>query len=488
MAAPDAHRPRLAAKFAVAGLVAFVAIGIAVSQVMIRAARTEAEDQAQVHANFVVASVLGPALEGADLRAPLSGAALAAVDRIVRDRILPDGRTLRIKVWRDDGTVLYSDDASLIGRRFPEEAAEIEEIGGSGEVENGVSELDEAENLDERDLADKLFETYVPWRSSAGAAHVVEIYQDYSQIQAQIDTLVRTLAVVLAGGLALLYAIVLPIAVGASKALRRTNDELRERSSSLSVLLAREQETVEELRNLNQMQSDFVSAASHELRTPLTSIIGYLQALRHPDIARDPTTAEEFISSAERQATRLSLLVGKLLHTAGLTKGSSPIDVSAVDLSVLCAGVVEALAHDRSRVDVSTPDGSVVVTDVDRVHEIALNLVENALKFSPSDARVGLHAEIHGQEIVLQVSDHGSGIDPADQRAIFDRFHQVDQSLTREHGGLGLGLYITKRFVDDLDGSIEIDSALGRGTIVRVHVPQSELVSTIDAVRGQPVR
>jgi signal transduction histidine kinase len=304
---PRSSRPRLVWRFAAASLVAFVLIGGVLTVVMVRVVRQRAEDNAKFHATYVVDAVLAPSLQTILLNAPLTGQELERIDRLVHERILSDGRSVRIKIWAPDGTILYSDDRSLIGQAFPEEHGELQAV-LDGEIENGVSDLQARENVGERQIADKLFETYAPVRTSPRqtAVAVAEIYQDYSAIQGEIDALGRVLVATFAVGLVVLYALLLPIAFRAARSLRRKNEQLEEQAQRLETLLSREQETVGELRNLNRMQTDFVAAASHELRTPLTSVIGYLRTLRQPNMLDDPVLANEFLATAEHQATRLS--------------------------------------------------------------------------------------------------------------------------------------------------------------------------------------
>jgi signal transduction histidine kinase len=472
IASSSRSRPRLVRRFVLASLAAFVLIGAVVTVAMVRVVRERAEANAGFHAAYVVNAVLGPTLQGVPLEKPLTGPELERVDEVVRNRILSDGQTVRVKLWSPDGTILYSDDRSLFGRTFPEEHGELQEVLG-GHIENGVSDLNEAENVGERGIASKLFQTYLPLRNGVGGkpVAVAELYQDYSAIQAEIDNLVRVLLSVFAVGLAVLYALLLPIASGASRALRRKNDQLQEQAERLEVLLSREQESVAELRNLNQMQTDFVAAASHELRTPLTSVIGYLRTLRQQGLTTDPATAEEFLAAAEHQARRLSLLVRRLLSAAALEEGTAPIQTTTVPIAELVEDVLRDLPAGADRVQRHIEDGTAIRTDPDRLHEIVLNLVENALKYSVDGTPVEVSAGPDGDGFLIAVRDEGIGIDPGDQGAIFERFHQVDQSATRRFGGLGLGLYLADQLCRDLGGSLEVRSAPGQGSTFTVRIP-----------------
>jgi signal transduction histidine kinase len=166
-----------------------------------------------------------------------------------------------------------------------------------------------------------LFETYVPFRFD-GEDHVsavIEVYQDYSVIQSEIDRLTRTLSISLGIGLLVLYAVLLPLMIGITRTLRRQNHRLQEQADQLSDLLEREQDTVAELRELDRMKSDFVAATSHELRTPLTSIRGYVHILRGSALAGDPV-AVEALAAIERQSSRLFRLIGNVLRESNLTR------------------------------------------------------------------------------------------------------------------------------------------------------------------------
>jgi len=128
--------------------------------------------------------------------------------------------------------------------------------------------------------------------------------------------------------------------------------------------------------------------------------------------------------------------------------------------------------------------GTTLRTDPDRLHEIVLNLVENALKYSADGTPVEIRAGLDGDGFLLAVRDEGIGIDPGDQRAIFERFHQVDQSATRRFGGLGLGLYLADQLCRDLGGSLEVRSAPGQGSTFTVRIPD---VGVTDDARSEAV-
>jgi signal transduction histidine kinase len=456
------NEPRLVLGFAVASLIAFVVVGLGATALLVRNARERAEVGGAQHALFVSQSVLGPMFEGVDLTEPVTGETYERTAQLVRERVMSDGLAVRVKVWRLDGTIVFSDEPQLVGMRFSEEAPELEEV-ASGAIEKGISDLDEDENEFERNLADKLFYTYTPLRTDPGGpvTAVAEIYQDYSFIQQDIDAVVGWVAIIVAAGLAVLYALLLPLARRASAELRRRNEQLEQH-------LQREQATVAELRDLNQRKDDFVSAASHELRTPLTSILGVLGTLKQNDLGDDPVLRAELLEAAERQTKRLERLIANILSAARMD-GDRPIEVETVDL-VETARTVAADLGASDRVVVEIPQGT-VATDRTRIVEVMTYLLENALKYSPADSTVTIGADSEKSGFRLWVTDHGVGIDPADQAAIFERFHQIDQTATRTHGGLGLGLHLAKDLVEELQGRVEVASRPGHGSTFTVIVP-----------------
>jgi signal transduction histidine kinase len=462
----DWDRPRLVLRFAVASFVVFLTVGVGVSALMVRNVRDRSEQVAAFHARFVTDAVLSPIIEHADLTRPLEGAVADRLRRVVRTSILPDGRDLRVKIWSPEGQVLFSDYTPIIGRSFPEEASEFREVMEGG-LESGISDLSSPENVGERGLADKLFETYVPIQleKDEPPVAIAEVYQRYSVIQVEIDKLVRELAISLAAGLLLLFAALLPIASRAARTLRRRNEQLR-------VLLESEQRNVAELRDLNQKKSDFVAAASHELRTPLTSILGYVKTLQRPDLL-DEKSRIEFLESTERQALRLLRLIRNLLSTSRLESGARTIHVEPVDLERLTNEILAELPGSRDRVSVDVPVQR-LVTDRDRLVGILTNLLDNALKYSPEGSPIEVgDARVNGR-VELWIEDRGIGIDPEEHERIFERFHQVDQSATRRFGGVGLGLHVARELAVELGGEITVKSAPGKGSRFTLLLPWRE--------------
>lgn len=462
---------RIVVRFALTSFIVLVLIGVAITQFRTHDLRDREERSASSRAELLATEVVAPALSTDMLAKPLAGADYARIGSIVKQAIAADPGVKRVKIWGTDGTVLYSDDATQVGMH-PETEDDLQEA-IEGSVENDISDLTKPENASERLLASKLFETYVPVHLTTGGpvAAVVEVYQDYSTIQSEISRLTKTLTVSLGIGLLALYALLLPMMVGATRTLRRQNEQLHAQADQLGDLLEREQATVAELRELDRMKGDFVAASSHELRSPLTSILGYARILRETTASDDPVTLEA-VDAIERQSSRMVRLVTNLLRESRIEADVEETSTVAFDVGALIREVAADFHGDGERIRPETPEELPDVTaDRGRIAEVLINLVDNSLKYSARDTVVTVAAEVEDHDLILRVHDEGPGIESDDLPMIFDRFYQADQSATRLHGGVGLGLHIVKGLVESMHGRVTAESLPGVGSTFTVRIP-----------------
>ena len=229
------------------------------------------------------------------------------------------------------------------------------------------------------------------------------------------------------------------------------------------------------LRRLERVRSEFVANVSHELRTPLTCIKGYLETLLDGALT-EPEHARRFLEVASAHAERLGRLLDDLLQLADLEGGKVGLVPIGLDLHGVAAGVVATFERQAAQTGVSlvseVPDGLGVRADRDRLVQILVNLVDNAVKFTPAGGRVTLGAARSPAGVVeVRVADTGIGIPSTDLPRITERFYRVDRARSRELGGTGLGLSIVKHLVQAHGGELAIDSALGHGTTVRFTLP-----------------
>ncbi|MGH2680069.1 MAG: ATP-binding protein [Actinomycetota bacterium] len=461
-------------RFAVTSFVVFGLIGVGTAALRADDLRTRSEEAATVRAVLIAESVIVPLLTQDDLEGPVRGPRYGTLDRSIREFAMEDAGVERVKIWSTDGMVVFSDDPEQVGLEPELEHDLLEAF--EGEVESEISDLSEPENASERALADQLFETYVPVdvagvRGSEEVDAVIEVYQDYSAIQREIDTLNDTLKISLGIGLLALYVLLLPVMVGTTRTLRRQNAQLSEQADQLGVLLAREQETVAELRELDRLKSDFAAAASHELRTPLTTIRGYAELLRRRSPSDDPGTRDA-VEAIARQTQHLQRLVGNLLREAQLEHGDPDVPAVPTAVAVVLDEVRKGFPGSMGRIHVHVEDDLIpLALDPVSLHEIVANLVDNALKYSTPGAPVTVDAAILEGALVIRVSDEGAGIPPGDLPRIFERFTQIDQSSTRTHGGVGLGLHLVRELTRRFGGDVAVESVLGKGTTFTVTIP-----------------
>lgn len=241
-------------------------------------------------------------------------------------------------------------------------------------------------------------------------------------------------------------------------------------------LHAERAETVSRLRELTELKSDFVAITSHELRTPLTGIRGFASLLMDNFDALSREEVREYLSIIDGQSQRLVRLVEDLLVVSRLEGGRLRLKVEEVQLRPFLQNMVASFVDDAQRISLNGPEESELVRiDPDRVEQILRNLVQNALKFSPQSEPVTVSARRTAKGVDFEVADRGVGI-PADELSnIFDRFHQAGDGGRREREGVGLGLYIAKRLLDEMRGEITVESTPGKGATFRIRIPQRRL-------------
>ena len=232
-------------------------------------------------------------------------------------------------------------------------------------------------------------------------------------------------------------------------------------------------------READQLKADFVATISHELRTPLTPLKGFLSSLIHGTIDDESDARHEYYRIMLRQANRLERLVTDLLEVSKIESSSALVTVP-IDL---CAPAVEQIRtfgeeHPARSISLRAPDSQVFVeADRSRVGLVMSNLLANALKYSPPDKGVQVTIAVEEDRATVSVRDEGPGIPLSEQQRIFDRFYQIEDHLTRPSGGVGLGLYICRRFVEGMHGRLWVDSRPGHGSTFSFSLPLAQVRS-----------
>ncbi|HYP01975.1 MAG TPA: CHASE domain-containing protein [Pyrinomonadaceae bacterium] len=232
----------------------------------------------------------------------------------------------------------------------------------------------------------------------------------------------------------------------------------------------------EQLAEANRLKDEFLATLSHELRTPLTSILGWAKLMRTESF--DPQMSARALEIIERSAVAQSQLINDLLDVSRIITGKLRLVAQPVELAPIIAAAVDSLrptADARGvRLEMLLDAGTNgrVSGDADRLQQIIWNLLSNAIKFTPKAGRVRVGLRRHDSQAEIVVSDTGQGISPEFLPYIFDRFRQADGSITREHGGLGLGLAIVRHLVELHGGTIRAESdGPEQGSTFRVRLP-----------------
>lgn len=232
-----------------------------------------------------------------------------------------------------------------------------------------------------------------------------------------------------------------------------------------------------ELIDAGRQKAQFMANITHELRTPLQGIMG-LSELVSKGIYGEPSEKQRTaMREMKASAHQLLGLIDDLLQLARHDAGNRSVNLASVDVSELLGAVVVntqwLLGGKQLRIDLDLVPIPSIVTDRAKLNQILLNLLSNAVKFTADGGSITVRARtsMNGDGIDLEIEDTGIGIAPADLERVFDEFHQVDGSMSREYGGVGLGLSLVRRLLLELGGTISVTSELGRGSTFVVWLP-----------------
>jgi signal transduction histidine kinase len=227
---------------------------------------------------------------------------------------------------------------------------------------------------------------------------------------------------------------------------------------------------------LERARADFVSTASHELRTPLTAVFGGARTLiAHRDVL-GPGQQETLLRMIEQESEHLVQIVDQLLISAQLDRGAVHLGESDVDVRDLCRRVVDSArvrADGRNVILLQMPtEMAALRCDEGLLRQVLVNVVENALKYSPGGARIDVLVKDDPEWVRIDVADEGIGIPATEQERIFEKFYRIDAAMSRGVGGSGLGLYISREIVLQMGGTLTVRSAGGTGSTFSIVLPR----------------
>src|SRR5690554_516006 len=228
------------------------------------------------------------------------------------------------------------------------------------------------------------------------------------------------------------------------------------------------------LRRLETMRTEFVANVSHELRTPITSIKGFVETILDGGLENKEAT-KRFLTIIYQETDRLNRLIGDLLDLSHLESEQVEIKKTRTFMAPLVEEVRQTLQGRISEKNLTFSvelGPSAVWADEDQVREILVNLIDNAIKYTPVDGLVKVTEKERGSMKEFIISDTGYGIPPESLPRIFERFYRVDKARSRELGGTGLGLSIVKHLVENLDGKVWVKSQVGKGSAFHFTLPK----------------
>ncbi len=231
-------------------------------------------------------------------------------------------------------------------------------------------------------------------------------------------------------------------------------------------------EDITERRETERRKDDFIVMASHELKTPVTSLKGFTQILQGRFKKRGDEQDLHFLARMEGQLNKLTRLIKDLLDLSRMRSGELPLQKSRIDLNALVRDTVadmrEVTTH---RILIEGTDPLPIYGDRERLEQVFLNLLVNAVKYSPGADKIMIRIGRSAEEAHVSVQDFGIGIAQADQQKVFERFYQVSDTKARPFSGMGIGLYLSNEIVKRHHGRIEIHSQPGQGATFLVSLP-----------------
>ncbi|HEY2734341.1 MAG TPA: response regulator, partial [Polyangiales bacterium] len=253
------------------------------------------------------------------------------------------------------------------------------------------------------------------------------------------------------------------------------SDSVRARHN-IEQLRAAEEQARQDAEAANRLKDEFLATMSHELRTPLNAILGWASLLQRG--VHDGDSTRRALATIERNAKTQARLIEDVLDVSRIISGKLRLDMRRVDTSAVARAALDVVrpAAEAKRVqlivDLAPADGVELIADADRLQQVLWNLLSNAVKFTPADGTVALRVERHGSAARFVVRDTGPGIAREHLPFVFERFRQIDSSIARKHGGLGLGLAIVRHLVELHGGSVSAESAgPGQGSTFTVNLP-----------------
>ena len=231
---------------------------------------------------------------------------------------------------------------------------------------------------------------------------------------------------------------------------------------------------ITKLVKLEEVRKDFVANVSHELRTPITSIKGFTETLLDGAM-NEPVIMKEFLEIIQKESDRLHLLIDDLLELSAMERENFSLQFARVSLNGVIndALTIVSLSLERKKMDIDLdiPEQIVIDGDAGRLIQVMVNLLSNAINYSKEQKKIIISIKQVSGNAIIEVQDEGIGIKQTELVRLFERFYRVDRARSRESGGTGLGLAIVKHLVEAHGGTVEVESTINVGTLIRIQMP-----------------
>jgi signal transduction histidine kinase len=263
-----------------------------------------------------------------------------------------------------------------------------------------------------------------------------------------------------------------------------SHDEVGRLAAAFNDMVDRVEASFNKERDLERARRELIASVSHDLRTPLASIRAMVESI-NDGVVTDQPTVKRYLRTIEMEVENLSQLINDLFELSQMDAGVLKLEMETSSLTDLISDTLESMsaqatAEGRNLHLKGSVDGEVaqVMMDPRRVQRVLYNLVQNAIRYTPSDGSVQILARDTGSEVQVEVKDTGEGIPPEELARIFDRFYRTEQSRSRDSGGTGLGLSIAKGIVEAHGGRLWVESSVGKGSTFGFALPKKTPVIT----------
>ncbi|MFN2128702.1 MAG: sensor histidine kinase [Anaerolineales bacterium] len=388
------------------------------------------------------------------------------LDRPIQDFTV-NTPVLRVKIFSLTGKTIYSTNNSQVADNNSLDPNAIS-VAKSGSM---ISEIRRYHHFVKNDGAEAdlmIVTTYMPIKSKGEIVGVLELYNDISIAYAKIkDGLDLFIAVLFLLGLLFFYTVIYFVQK-AEKIIETKREKEKRDHEYLKIAFKKATEST-------RAKSEFLASMSHELRTPLNAIIGYSEILLEEHPKTDTLDIEDELSNIRSSGMHLKILIEEILDHAKIESGVIDIQTRNChinDIIESCVAYVTPDANKNENTITLALSGDIqeINTDDVKVKRVILNLISNANKFT-NNGTISVSTQINDHNIVVKVEDTGIGIADTDIQKIFEPFTQIDNSYSRQHGGTGLGLTISKEYANALGGKITLSSQKDVGTIVEFIFP-----------------